>query len=148
LARKEAKAAANSSGLRTSSVISSIPSESGLSAGWITENPKSLAPTYDPLEYIESLRIQLGSKNAHSSGVAARLGHAVDQPRGDYVVDHRDDRDSFVACCAARTAASQEATITLALLRTSGGRSTRTEGNLGRVKDCASSLQAISRSGR
>jgi hypothetical protein len=128
LARKEAKAAANSSGLRTSSVISSIPSDlccvdeqlwSGLSAGWITENPKSLAPTYDTLENVESLRIQLGSKNAHSSGIAARLGQAVDQPRGDYVVDHRDDRDSFVACCAARTAASPEATITLALPRTS-----------------------------
>jgi hypothetical protein len=53
---------------------------SGLSADWITENPKSLAPTYDPLENVESLRIQLGSKNAHSSGIAARLGQAVVSP--------------------------------------------------------------------
>jgi hypothetical protein len=36
----------------TSQHLVSVHGSDGLSAGWITENPEALAPTYDPLEMI------------------------------------------------------------------------------------------------
>src|SRR5262245_36478462 len=51
-------------------------------------------------------------------GVAAWLGQAFDQAGSDNLVDVAMIGIVFGACCAARTAASMEATITRALLRT------------------------------